>query len=64
MKSNYPVMGLLMAYGKMVTTLTIKNNVLFDNVMNKGFRYVNGTMKSYGQANKGVSYCYHKRIVC
>jgi len=39
-------------------------NVLFnkhkDRVTNKGFRYVNGTMKSYEQVKKGLSYAYHK----
>ncbi len=44
------------------------HNVLFnkhkDNVLNKGFRYVDGYMKSYEQNNKGLSYAYHKRIVC
>ena len=43
-------------------------NVLFnkdkDIVLNKGFRYVNGTMKTYEQVKKGLSYAYHKRIVC
>jgi hypothetical protein len=44
------------------------HNVLFnkhdDVVVNKGFRYINGTMKSYEQVKKGLSYAYHKRIVC
>jgi len=35
-----------------------------DIVINKGFRYINGTMKSYEQVKKGLSYVYHKRIVC
>ena len=35
-----------------------------DIVVNKGFRYINGTMKSYEQVKKGLSYAYHKRIVC
>ena len=43
------------------------HNVLFnkhnDQVLNKGFRYVDGTMKSYEQNKKGLSYAYHKRIV-
>jgi hypothetical protein len=43
-------------------------NVLFnkdqDIVLNKGFRYVGGCMKSYEQVKKGLSYAYHKRIVC
>ncbi len=34
-----------------------------DIVLNKGFRYVNGTMKSYEQVKKGLSYAYHKIIV-
>ena len=34
-----------------------------DKVLNKGFRYVDGTMKSYEQNKKGLSYAYHKRIV-
>jgi hypothetical protein len=42
-------------------------NVLFnkhnDIVTNKGFRYVSGTMKSYEQVKKGLSYAYHKRKV-
>jgi hypothetical protein len=32
-------------------------------VLNKGFLYVNGYMKSYDQVKKGLSYVYHKRIV-
>ena len=43
------------------------HNVLFNNhkdkVLNKGFRYVEGYMKSYEQNKKGLSYAYHKRIV-
>ncbi len=43
------------------------HNVLFnkhkDQVLNKGFRYVDGYMKSYEQNKKGLSYAYHKRIV-
>ena len=43
------------------------NNVLFgdkkDTANNKGFRYISGTMKSYEQQKKGLSYAYHKRIV-
>ena len=43
------------------------HNVLFnkhnDQVLNKGFRYINGYMKSYEQSKKGLSYAYHKRIV-
>ena len=43
-------------------------NVLFegnkDIVLNKGMRYINGYMKSYEQEKKGLSYAYHKRIVC
>jgi hypothetical protein len=35
-----------------------------DTVLNKGFRYNNGKMKSYEQINKGLSYAYHKRKVC
>jgi hypothetical protein len=42
-------------------------DVLFNNykdkVLNKGFRYVDGTMKSFEQNKKGLSYAYHKRIV-
>ena len=34
-----------------------------DIVLNKGMRYINGTMKSYEQSKKGLSYVYHKRIV-
>jgi hypothetical protein len=34
-----------------------------DTVNNKGFRYVDGTMKTYEQSKKGLSYAYHKRIV-
>ncbi len=34
-----------------------------DQVLNKGFRYVDGYMKSYEQNKKGLSYAYHKRIV-
>ena len=44
------------------------HNVLFnkhnDQVLNKGFRYIDSSMKSYEQQKKGLSYCYHKRIVC
>ena len=44
------------------------HNVLFnkhnDQVLNKGFRYVGSSMKSYEQVKKGLSYAYHKRIVC
>ncbi len=32
-------------------------------VLNKGMRYINGTMKSYEQEKKGLTYAYHKRIV-
>ena len=39
-------------------------NIILDQVLNKGFRYVDGTMKSYEQNKKGLSYAYHKRIVC
>ena len=35
-----------------------------DKVMNKGMRYINGYMKSYEQSKRGLSYVYHKRIVC
>ena len=42
-------------------------NVLFgdkqDTAHNKGFRYISGVMMSYEQDKKGLSYCYHKRIV-
>ena len=42
-------------------------NVLFgdkqDTAHNKGFRMVSGTMKSYEQNKKGLSYIYCKRIV-
>ncbi len=45
----------------------IFNDVLFnhnrDMVLNKGMKYINGTMKSYEQVKKGLSYAYHKRIV-
>ncbi len=44
------------------------HNVLFDKhndqVLNKGFRYMNGYIKSYEQNKKGLSYAYHTRIVC
>ena len=44
------------------------HNVLFnkhdDKVLNKGFRYVGSSMKSYEQVKRGLSYAYHKRIVC
>ena len=43
------------------------HNVLFnkhnDQVLNRGFRYVDGYMKSYEQNKKGLSYAYHKRKV-
>ena len=35
-----------------------------DQVLNKGFRYINGYIKSYEQNKKGLSYAYHTRIVC
>ena len=35
-----------------------------DTAINKGFRYIDGFMKSYEQSKKGLSYAYHKRIVC
>ncbi len=35
-----------------------------DQVLNKGIWYVDGYMKSYEQNKKGLSYAYHKRIVC
>jgi len=42
-------------------------NVLFgdkqDIAHNKGFRYVEGVMKSYEQTKKGLSYIYCKRVV-
>jgi hypothetical protein len=38
-------------------------NGVKDRVVNKGFRYVEGYMKSYEQEKKGLSYVYHKRIV-
>ena len=39
-------------------------NGVKDTANNKGFRYISGTMKSYEQSKKGLSYVYHKRIVC
>ncbi len=33
-------------------------------VLNKGFRYIEGYMTSYEQNKRGLSYVYHKRIVC
>ena len=43
------------------------SNVLCNNhndvVLNKGFRYIAGHMKSYEQVKKGLSYVYHKRKV-
>ncbi len=56
------------AYKKPETIIIIKiHDVLFnkleDKVLNKGFRYVDGVMKSYEQSKKGLSYAYHKRIV-
>ena len=35
-----------------------------DRVLNKGFRYIDSSMKSYEQSKRGLSYVYHKRIVC
>ncbi len=35
-----------------------------DKVMNEGMKYINGYMKSYEQSKRGLSYMYHKRIVC
>ena len=48
-------------YKKYEDVLFDKHN---DQVLNKGFRYINGFMKSYEQNKKGLSYAYHKRIVC
>ncbi len=31
--------------------------------LNKGFRYVGESVKSYEQLKKGISYAHHKRIV-
>jgi hypothetical protein len=43
------------------------HNVLFnkhkDEVLNQGFCYVDGYMKSYEQNKKGLSFVYYKRIV-
>jgi hypothetical protein len=40
------------------------HNILFnkhnDQVLKKGFRYIDGYMKSYEQNKKGLSYAYHK----
>jgi len=36
---------------------------LQDTAHNKGFRMVDGVMKSYEQDKKGLSYVYCKRIV-
>jgi hypothetical protein len=47
-------------YQKFHDVLFNKHN---DKVLNKGFRYVDGFMKSYEQNKKGLSYAYHKRIV-
>jgi hypothetical protein len=33
-------------------------------VLKTGMRYINGYMKSYEQNKRGLSYVYHKRIVC
>ncbi len=44
------------------------HSVLFneheDQVLNKGFRYIKGYMKSYEQNKKCLSDAYRKRIVC
>ena len=44
------------------------HDVLFNKheakVLNRGFRYIDGFMKSYEQNKKGLSYAYHKRIIC
>ena len=37
---------------------------LYLKFLNKGFRYIDGQMKSYEQSKRGLSYVYHKRIVC
>ena len=43
------------------------HNALFgdkkDTANNTGFRYINGTMKTYEQSKRDLSYVYHKRIV-
>jgi hypothetical protein len=31
--------------------------------VNQGFRYVNGSMNTYEQQKKGLSYIYNKRIL-
>jgi hypothetical protein len=45
------------------------HNVLFkkpnhDTVLNEGFCYIYGYMRNYTQVKKGLSYAFHKRIVC
>ncbi len=47
-------------YHKIHNVLFYKHN---NQVLNNGFRYVDGAMKSYEQSKKGLSYAYHKRIV-
>jgi hypothetical protein len=54
----------------MVIILIIKKFIMYyfnkhnDKVFNKGFKYVDGYMKSYEQNKRGLSYAYHKRFVC
>ncbi len=33
-------------------------------VLNKGMRYINGYMDSYVKNKRGISYVYHKYIIC
>ena len=44
------------------------HDVLFNKhnyqVLNKGFLYIDGQMKRYEQNKNGLSFAYHKRIVC
>jgi hypothetical protein len=48
------------SYKKFENVLLNKKN---DMAVNQGFRYVNGSMNTYEQQKKGLSYVYDKRVV-
>ena len=48
------------SYKKFENVLLNKKN---DMAVNQGFRYVNGSMNTYEQQKKGLSYIYNKRIL-
>ncbi len=50
----------LISYKKFENVLLIKTH---DMAVNQGFRYVNGSMNTYEQSKKGLSYIYNKHIL-